>query len=198
MKVLLLDNYDSFTYNLYQLVGEILEDQIQIFQLDVFRNDKITLEEISNRNYDRILISPGPGHPKDPSYFGVSESVLSNLGRLVPILGICLGMQGMATAFGGQVIRAQDPMHGKTSLIKHDEKGVFKNISQEIEIMRYHSLVVDRSTIPSFFHITAETLDKEIMGLRHKEWPMEGVQFHPESFASEEGKVMLQNFLFSE
>ncbi len=199
MKVLLLDNYDSFTYNLYQYIGEILEDLELSFNLDVLRNDEESFSEIEKRNYEKIIISPGPGHPADKSYFGVSGEILSKMGRLNSILGICLGMQGMATTFGGNVVRGKVAMHGKLSPILHDGLGVFKNLTQNIDIMRYHSLVAEESSIPKELIITARVNDGsnqgEIMGLRHKSLKIEGVQFHPESFGSEEGKQLLQNFL---
>lgn len=197
MKILIIDNYDSFTYNLYQYVGEILTDEGQDFSLDVVRNDAITAKEIKDRGYKKIIISPGPGDPSDPAYFGICADVLTSLGKQTPVLGVCLGMQGMAYCFGGRVIRAKQPMHGKTSYIKHDEKGVFQGLPQNLEVMRYHSLVAERQTLPNCLKITAISVDtKEIMGLRHKTYPIEGIQFHPESFATEGGKEMLANFLF--
>lgn len=199
MKVLLLDNYDSFTYNLYQYVGEILEDMEHPFQLDVIRNDERTFSDVSQEKYDRIIISPGPGHPADRAYFGISSEILLNLGGASKILGICLGMQGMATAYGGNVVRGNIPMHGKLSPIQHDGKGVFRGLTQSIEIMRYHSLVAEESTLPKDLIVTARVNDGtnsgEIMGLRHRNLNVEGVQFHPESFGSEEGKLLLKNFL---
>lgn len=217
MKILIIDNYDSFTFNLYQYVGEILQSKMEQFKIDVFRNDQITLEEIKKAKYDRIIISPGPGDPADPAYFGVCAKVLTELGPNTPVLGVCLGMQGMAYYFGGKVIRAKKPMHGKTSVISHDGLGVFEGIPQNIEVMRYHSLVADPQTLPSCLEITAIVYSSsersesrssrlnyrfartitsdEIMGLRHKKYPIEGIQFHPESFATEAGKLLLSNFL---
>ncbi|TGN20348.1 anthranilate synthase component II [Leptospira idonii] len=199
MKVLILDNYDSFTFNLYQLVGEILEETGKPFQLDVFRNDEKEFKEIESAGYDRIIISPGPGHPADKAYFGISSDILLHLGKKTSILGICLGMQGMATTFGGEVVRAQIAMHGKLSPISHDGEGVFRNLTQNIEIMRYHSLVAEEKSLPADLLVTARVSDGtgkgEIMGLRHKSLKIEGVQFHPESFGSEEGKLLLKNFL---
>ncbi len=195
MKVLLIDNYDSFTYNLYQYVGEILKSKITSFKIDVIRNDRITLDEIKKAKYDRIIISPGPGDPSDKSYFGVCAEVLTKLGKTTPILGVCLGMQGMAYYFGGKVVKAKVPMHGKVSTIKHDGKGLFNGLPQDLEVMRYHSLVAEKKTLPKDLKITAE-VDGEIMGLRHKDYPVEGIQFHPESFATEGGKKILTNFLF--
>lgn len=206
MKILIIDNYDSFTFNLYQYVGEILQKVTGRFTIDVVRNDAITVAEIKKRKYDRIILSPGPGDPSDKSYFGVCAEVLLDIGKKTPVLGVCLGMQGMAHYFGGKVIRAKLPMHGKTSIIVHDGKGVFAGIPQRIEVMRYHSLVVERESLPDCLEISAEVChsiallqnDKtgEIMGLRHKIYPIEGIQFHPESFATEAGKKMLSNFLF--
>lgn len=197
MKILIIDNYDSFTYNLYQLCGEILTKLGKPFTLDVFRNNKIDIKTIKSKNYNRIIISPGPGDPSDLVYFGVCKEVLLDVGKKVPVLGVCLGMQGMAYYFGGKVVRAKKPMHGKTSLIQHDGKGIFSNLPQEIEGMRYHSLIADRKSLPKSLIITAESKDTgEIMGLRHKTYPIEGIQFHPESFATEGGKIVMQNFLF--
>lgn len=197
MKVLIIDNYDSFTYNLYQYVGEILSAKDKRFVLDVFRNDQITFAEIKDKNYDKIIISPGPGDPSDSEYFGVCADVLTELGLRIPVLGVCLGMQGMAYYFGGKIVRARMPMHGKTSLITHDGLGVFRNIPQDIEVMRYHSLIAEKESLPDCLEVTAESKDTgEIMGLRHKTYPVEGVQFHPESFATEGGKLILKNFIF--
>ncbi|KKW08782.1 MAG: Glutamine amidotransferase of anthranilate synthase [Candidatus Kaiserbacteria bacterium GW2011_GWA2_49_19] len=196
IRVLILDNYDSFTFNLYQYVGEILSENGGKFTLDVVRNDEITLEEIEKRKYDRIVISPGPGDPRDPKYFGVCADVLTKIGKTTPVLGVCLGMQGMAYYFRGSVARAQKPMHGKTSIIEHDGKGVFRGLPQKLEVMRYHSLIAEKETLPECLSITATSLDTgEIMGLRHKVYPIEGIQFHPESFATEGGKQLLANFL---
>lgn len=210
MKILIIDNYDSFTFNLYQYVGEILKNELQEFSLEVFRNDEITIEQIKDKQYDRIIISPGPGDPSDKAYFGVCSEVLTKIGKTTPVFGVCLGMQGMAHYFGGKVVRAKLPMHGKTSIVKHDGKGVFAGLPQNIEIMRYHSLIAERESLPECLEVTAVVKDKgensnsifdldsysEIMGLRHKQYPIEGIQFHPESFATEGGKVMLRNFLF--
>jgi anthranilate synthase component II len=211
MNILIIDNYDSFTFNLYQYVGEILKQAGSTFTLDVFRNDKITVKEILAKGYERIVISPGPGDPSDKAYFGVCADVLTTVGKEIPVMGVCLGMQGMAHYFGGKVVRARLPMHGKTSLIVHDSQGFFHGLPQDIEVMRYHSLVADPSSLPDDLIITAVVKTEkikqmkdlssqheeiEIMGLRHKTYPIEGIQFHPESFATEGGKEMLYHFLF--
>ena len=198
MKILIIDNYDSFTFNLYQYVGEIFVNKSLNFILDVVRNDSTSIKEIEEKKYEKIIISPGPGSPEDPKYFGVCAEVLTKLGKKIPVLGVCLGMQGMAYYFGGKIVRAHQPMHGKTSLIKHDGLGIFKNLPQNLEVMRYHSLIADKLSLPKSLKITALSQDtKEIMGLRHKIYPIEGIQFHPESFATEGGKSMLANFLFN-
>ncbi len=198
MKILIIDNYDSFTFNLYQFVGEILIKKNGPFVIDVIRNNKISIEEIKKRKYERIIISPGPGDPSDITYFGVCAKVLTEIGKITPILGVCLGMQGMAYYFGGNVVKAKKPMHGKTSIINHDRKGIFKDIPQDIEVMRYHSLVAEKASLPKVLIVTALSKDTdEIMGLRHKIYPIEGIQFHPESFATEGGKQILSNFLLN-
>lgn len=195
MNILLIDNYDSFTYNLYQYVGELL-DGTGSFHVDVIRNDEINLQEITNAGYDRIIISPGPGDPSLPEYFGVCSQVLLEVGKTTPVLGVCLGMQGLAHYYGGKVVKAAVPMHGKTSRIQHDGKGVFTELPQDIEVMRYHSLVVEPGSVPEVLEVTAQVPESgEIMGLRHKTYPIEGIQFHPESFATEGGKRMIANFL---
>lgn len=198
MKVLLIDNYDSFTYNLYQYIGEILSNTQKEFTLDVIRNDESSLSEIRSKQYDRLIISPGPGDPKDLEYFGVCAEVILELGKTTPVLGVCLGMQGIAHYFGGKVVRAFVPKHGKTDKISHDAKGVFRDLPQEIEVMRYHSLVAEKASLPDCLEITAQVITDEageIMGLRHKTLPIEGIQFHPESFATEGGMKMIENFI---
>ena len=214
MNVLIIDNYDSFTFNLYQYVGEILHTELSQAQgnpkVSVKRNNEVTLEDIKLQNYDRIIISPGPGSPEDPAYFGVCSEVIKELGPSIPLLGVCLGMQGIAHVFGGDVVRAGVPMHGKTSPIRHDEQGVYKGLPQDIEIMRYHSLMVKADTLPECLEVTAVVSNEqfendslidcvnkgeEIMGIRHKQFPIQGVQFHPESFATEGAKRLLANFL---
>lgn len=166
--------------------------------LDVYRNDKITLKEIKSK-YSKVILSPGPGNPADKNYFGVCADMLLDPQKEIPVLGVCLGMQGIAHYFGGKVVRAPQPMHGKTSPVKHDGKGVFRNIPQNVEVMRYHSLIVAKESLPGCLEITAGTNDStgEIMGLKHKDYPIEGIQFHPESFATQEGSTMLKNFLLA-
>ena len=212
MNVLIIDNYDSFTFNLYQYVGEILQTLGDDKEASVIvkRNNEITLADVQAMNLDRIIISPGPGSPDDPAYFGICAEVIEVMGKTTPLLGVCLGMQGIAHVFGGDVIRASVPMHGKVSSIRHDGLGIYKDLPQELEIMRYHSLVVKADTIPSCLTITSVVANDsraelsfaesaltgdEIMGLAHKEYPIQGVQFHPESFATEGAKRLLSNFL---
>ncbi len=184
--ILMIDNYDSFTYNLVQYLGE-LEEVVK-----VVRNDKITLKEIKAMRPKKIVISPGPGRPTDA---GISNDVIKELGQYIPILGVCLGHQCIGEVFGGRVIGAPRLMHGKTSLIYHNGKDIFKGISNPFEATRYHSLIVKRETLPKCLKITAETKEKEIMGLKHKRYPIWGVQFHPESILTKEGKKILANFL---
>lgn len=190
MKVLIIDNYDSFTYNLYQYVGELDGNP------KVFRNDKITLGEIKKGSYTHIVISPGPGSPDDPRYFGVCKQVILQFGKKVPILGVCLGHQGIISAFGGKVKRANLIKHGKQSLIEHDGQGIFQDVKNPLTGMRYHSLVGEKASIPDDLEITAVSFnDREVMGIKHKKYPIYGVQFHPESIGTEEGKKILLNFL---
>lgn len=198
MNILIVDNYDSFTYNLYQSVGEILSNSKKKFRLTVARNDQITMRDIHHRGFDRVILSPGPGNPADRNYFGVCADILTTaFGKTHPILGVCLGMQGMAYYFGGIISPAQVPMHGKTSIISHDSLGIFHGLPQNLEVMRYHSLVASKTNLPNCLKITARSKDSdEIMGLRHTNYPIEGIQFHPESFATEGGKTMILNFLF--
>ena len=184
--ILMIDNYDSFTYNLVQYLGEMGEE------LRVFRNDAIGVAEIRKLRPGRIVISPGPGSPKDA---GVSNEVIQALGSKIPILGVCLGHQCIGEVFGGRVIGAKRLMHGKTSQIYHNGKGIFKTIDNPFVATRYHSLLVERKGLPSDLEITAETKEKEIMGLRHKKFPIYGVQFHPESILTQSGKQILRNFL---
>jgi anthranilate synthase component II len=184
--LLMIDNYDSFTYNLVQYFGELGED------VRVFRNDEITLAQIEQLAPDRICISPGPCTPNEA---GVSLGVFERFSGRVPILGVCLGHQAMGQAYGGKVVRARTLMHGKTSPIAHTGVGVFTGLPTPFEATRYHSLAVERTSLPDCLEVTAWTVDGEIMGLRHKTLPVEGVQFHPESIATEHGHAMLRNFL---
>lgn len=215
MKVLIIDNYDSFTYNLYQYIGEILthaqqQKHIAQFELTVKRNNEVTLDDVKALSPDRIIISPGPGSPDDPAYFGVCADVIRELGPSTPLLGVCLGMQGIAHVFGGNIVKASTPMHGKTSVITHNQAGLFENTPNHIEIMRYHSLVAEPSTLPECLEVTAivgehpasalNTLNTdpvEIMAVKHKSYPIHGIQYHPESFATEGGKELIANFLFN-
>jgi anthranilate synthase/aminodeoxychorismate synthase-like glutamine amidotransferase len=185
--VLVIDNYDSFTYNLVQYLGELGAD------VQVMRNDVVSLEDVVDAKADRIVISPGPGRPENA---GITMSVIRRLGESTPILGVCLGHQAIGAVFGGQVVRAGVPMHGKTSTIEHDGRGVFSGIAGPFVASRYHSLVVAESGLPAELEITARTReDANIMGLRHRTWPVHGVQFHPESILTGEGKHILRNFL---
>lgn len=184
--LLIIDNYDSFTYNLVQYFGELGAEML------VKRNDEISVEEIKALNPSRICISPGPCTPNEA---GISCAVVKEFGARMPLLGVCLGHQSIGQVYGGDVIRAGRLMHGKTSFIQHDGKGVFSGIANPFEATRYHSLIVKRETLPDCLEITAETKEGEIMGLRHKEHPVHGVQFHPESILTEDGKTLLSNFL---
>jgi anthranilate synthase/aminodeoxychorismate synthase-like glutamine amidotransferase len=184
--ILLLDNYDSFTYNLAQYLGELG------CEVEVHRNDKISVEEIAKRKPERIVISPGPCTPQEA---GISIELVRRLAGKFPILGVCLGHQAMGAAFGGKIVRAPKLFHGKTSEIHHDGKGVFRKLPEPFTATRYHSLIVERKSLPRELAITAETSDGIIMGVRHRKHKMEGVQFHPESVLTESGKQLLQNFL---
>ena len=184
--LLMIDNYDSFTYNLVQYFGELGEE------VRTVRNDEITTEQIAAMKPDRICISPGP---KTPHEAGISIDVLHAFKGKLPILGVCLGHQAMGAAFGGKVVRARQVMHGKTSLIAHTGVGVFKGLPSPFTVIRYHSLAIERASLPSCLEVTAWTDDGEIMGVRHKEFDIEGVQFHPESILSEHGHALLKNFL---
>ena len=184
--ILVIDNYDSFTYNIVQYLGELGADLL------VKRNDEITPDEIAALSPERIVISPGPCTPNEA---GISCEVIRRFGPKIPLLGVCLGHQCMGHVFGGDVVRADRLMHGKTSPIIHDGKGIFVGLQNPFEATRYHSLIVKRETLPDCLEITAETAEKEIMGLRHREMPLHGVQFHPESILTLEGKKLLQNFL---
>lgn len=196
MKCLIIDNYDSFTYNLYQDVAKILASSYPHSTVDVIRNDEHDVAHIKAHDYDRIIISPGPGNPEDNDYFGVCSKVICELGMTTPILGVCLGMQGIGYCFGAKVVPAHTPMHGYTSRITHENRGIFKDLPEEIEVMRYHSLIIEKTSLPNELVVTAtDTTRGEIMGLRHRFYPIQGVQFHPESFASEGGYQILENFI---
>ena len=185
--VLVIDNYDSFTYNLVQYLGELGA------RVEVMRNDVVSLEDVAAAGADRIVISPGPGRPEQA---GVTMSVIRALGERTPILGVCLGHQAIGAVFGGAVVRAGTPMHGKTSTIEHDGRGVFSGISGPFLASRYHSLVVADENLPDDLEVTARTKeDGTVMGLRHRRWPVHGVQFHPESILTGEGRTILRNFL---
>jgi anthranilate synthase component II len=184
--LLMIDNYDSFTYNIVQYFGELGED------VRVYRNDEISIADIEALSPDRICISPGP---KAPAQAGISVEVLKHFAGKKPILGVCLGHQAIGEAFGGKVIRAKQVMHGKTSVIAHTGVGVFKNLPSPFTVIRYHSLAIERASLPSCLEVTAWTDDGEIMGVRHREYDIEGVQFHPESILSEHGHALLKNFL---
>ncbi len=218
MKVFILDNYDSFTYNLYQFVGEILSSkknsgELETFDIAVKRNDEVTLDDIKAYGPTHIIISPGPGTPENEAYFGVCARAISELGKTTPLLGVCLGMQGIVHQFGGKITLAPLPMHGKTSPITHTETELFHNIPNQLEVMRYHSLIAQAETFPSCLQLTAtvgdfsrddfESPNKihkgghfEIMAVKHREHPIYGIQFHPESFGTEGGKDIISNFLF--
>jgi anthranilate synthase component 2 len=190
LKFLIIDNYDSFVYNIAQILGELG------VMSDVIRNDKITLEEIKKRNYDAIIISPGPGTPEDQKYFGICTKVIKELGPIKPILGVCLGHQGIIHAFGGKVVNAGNVRHGKTSSIEYFKSPLFEGVQNPFKATRYHSLVGDKTVIPDELEVTAIAQDdKEIMAIRHKKYLIEGVQFHPESVMTSEGKKILANFI---
>lgn len=184
--LLMIDNYDSFTYNLVQYLGELGAD------VRVYRNDKITTEQISELKPEGIIISPGPGSPENA---GISVETIKALGSKIPILGVCLGHQAIGYAYGGEIIRAERIMHGKTSFIHHDGETIFHGLPNPFDATRYHSLLIKRNTLPQVLEISAETDQGEIMGVRHKGYPVEGVQFHPESILTRVGKDLLRNFL---
>jgi anthranilate synthase component II len=190
LKILIIDNYDSFVYNLAQILGELRVEP------RVIRNDKITLKSIQRMDPDAIVISPGPGHPADRKYFGVCSDIITHFSSKIPILGVCLGHQGIVEAFGGRVTNAKIVRHGKTSYIKYNSDRLFEDISNPFKATRYHSLVADSTTIPNCLEVTAWALDDgEIMGIRHRQYLVEGVQFHPESVLTKEGKNILLNFI---
>jgi para-aminobenzoate synthetase component 2 len=184
--ILLLDNYDSFTYNLAQYLGELG------CQIEVHRNDKISVDEVARRKPEKIVISPGPCTPREA---GISVELIERLAGKIPILGVCLGHQALGAAFGGKVVRAPQLFHGKTSEIEHDGKGIFRKLPNPFTATRYHSLIVERKSLPRVLEISAQTHDGIIMGLRHRKFRAEGVQFHPESVLTESGKQLLKNFL---
>ncbi len=188
MLVLIIDNYDSFTYNIAQYIGELGAEPL------VYRNDEISIGGIKRLDIDAIIISPGPGHPANEKDFGVSRDAIIELHDKIPILGVCLGHQGIVHIFGGKVVHAKILKHGKTSLIKHNEDNIFRDIRNPFKATRYHSLVA--TNVPDELIITAESIDdKEVMGITHKEYPLYGVQFHPESILTDDGKKILRNFL---
>ena len=186
--ILLLDNYDSFTYNIYQLLSELGTE------VEVIRHDCITVEEIRQRGYEALVISPGPGVPKEA---GISEDAIWQLGPELPVLGICLGHQAIGEVYGGKVVRAGAIVHGKSSALHHDGRGLYEGLPQNTPVARYHSLIVERESLPDCLEVSSELEDGTIMGLRHKEYPVEGIQFHPESILTPEGHKMLANFLKS-
>lgn len=190
MKTLIIDNYDSFVYNLVQHVGKLEGGPI------VYRNDQISIDQAKKLEPDRIIISPGLGPPEDPRYFGTCSAILEQMRPKIPTLGVCMGCQGIVHVFGGRIVRAERLMHGKTSMITHNGKGIFKDVKNPLEATRYHSLVAEKTSIPSCLEITAEALDDlEVMGVRHAIYPIEGVQFHPESILTEDGIRIIENFL---
>lgn len=186
--IIMIDNYDSFTYNLVQFVGELGEE------LQVYRNDKITIEEIKRLSPDYLMISPGPCTPNEA---GISMEAIRHFAGKIPILGVCLGHQSIGQVFGGKVIRAERLMHGKTSEVFHDGKTIFRDIPSPFTAARYHSLIVEAETLPDELEVTARTAEGEIMAVRHRRYPIEGVQFHPESIITQHGKQLLRNFLTS-
>jgi len=214
MRVLIIDNYDSFTFNLYQYIGEILISREfrhgGTSEVIVKRNDEIGIADIKTLAPERIILSPGAGRPEDDGYFGVCRDAILQLGQHTRMLGVCLGMQGIAHCFGGRIVHAPLPMHGKVTSIQHNDSGIFHHLPQGMEVMRYHSLMVDPATLPDCLEITSTVGDapvigedmlqqalagREIMAIKHRQYPIEGVQFHPESFATEGARALLSNFL---
>jgi len=190
LKVLILDNYDSFVYNLAQYAGEIADEVV------VKRNDEVNIPAVRRCSPDKIIISPGPGTPADPRYFGICTEVLRKVSIETPTLGVCLGHQGIVHSFGGKIVRAKRLRHGKTSSIRHDGKGIFRGLENPFEATRYHSLVADPRTLPDSLEVSARSEDdQEVMAVRHQEFPIEGVQFHPESILTVHGHRMIANFL---
>ncbi|EAR09308.1 anthranilate synthase component II [Reinekea blandensis] len=218
MNILIIDNYDSFTFNLYQFIGEILEREqrqgtLERFDIVVKRNDEVSLADVQTMAPDRIIISPGPGSPDDKAYFGVCAEVITEMGPTTPLLGVCLGMQGIVHCFGGDIVKAPLPMHGKISPVNHDNSGVFRDLPDQLEVMRYHSLIANAQTLPECLRVNATVGDLgrddfedraklsaagdfEIMGVVHRKFPITGIQFHPESFATEGGQDLIRQFLF--
>jgi anthranilate synthase component 2 len=190
LKVVVIDNYDSFVYNLVQYIGELGAETI------VYRNNQVSLKQLTELKPDRIVISPGPGTPEDERSFGVCTKILQAMGQTIPTLGVCLGHQGIINAYGGKIVHAKRLMHGKTCTIKHDQQGIFAGVRNPFTATRYHSLAGERCSIPSCLEISAESVDDgEVMGVRHVKYPIDGVQFHPESILCEDGKVIIKNFL---
>ncbi len=190
MNVLVIDNYDSFVYNLVQYIGELGAEVI------VYRNDQVTLEQLEKLKPNRIVISPGPGTPEDERYFGVCTKILQTMSHKIPTLGVCLGHQGIIHTYGGKIIHAKKLMHGKTCTIKHDGSGIFAGVRNPFIATRYHSLAGEKESIPKCLKITAKSIeDEEIMAVKHVEYPIFGVQFHPESILCEDGKLIIKNFL---
>lgn len=190
MKTLIIDNYDSFTYNLVQYVGELGGNPI------VYRNDAVTVDDIKELQPTHIILSPGPGHPMDSNYFGICQEIILELGKTTPLLGVCLGHQGVGGAFGAEVIAAPEILHGKRSQLVHFGDDIFQKVPSPFEAMRYHSLLLKRETLPESLEVIVETKkDKLIMGIKHKDFPIWGIQFHPESIGTPEGKQIIQNFL---
>jgi len=188
MKILLIDNFDSFVYNIYQCLASLGHS------VEVVRNNAISVEGIESRKYNAIVISPGPGAPESEKDFGVCAKAIVELGKSTPILGVCLGHQGIVSVFGGKVVRAKLPMHGKTSMVSHNGTGIFEGVKNPLRVMRYHSLVAQEEGFPSCLEVCAKSTDGEIMALRHREYRIFGVQFHPESIMSEEGIRIFENF----
>ena len=189
--IVIIDNYDSFTYNIVQTIADNLLEEERLEDIKVFRNDKISINELESLNPRRILVSPGPCTPKEA---GISVEVIRFFGGKIPILGVCLGHQSIGEAYGGEVVRAGRIMHGKTSLMSHDGRGVFTGLPDSFDGMRYHSLVIEEHNLPACLEITARTEQGELMGIRHKEIAVEGVQFHPESIMTPAGRLLLKNF----
>jgi anthranilate synthase/aminodeoxychorismate synthase-like glutamine amidotransferase len=189
-RLVILDNYDSFAYNIYQLLGELTGTEAK-----VYRNDRVSLEQLRADDPTHLFISPGPGNPEDPAYFGVCARVIRELGPRVPTLGVCLGHQGIGAAFGARVVRAPVVMHGKTSEILHAGEGLFTGLPSPLRVMRYHSLILDEASLPPELEVTSRTREGLCMSLVHREYPIAGVQFHPESIGTDEGAALLRNFL---